>query len=60
VTWSNTGAVVHTATAGDGMIFDSGNMPAKATFGFTATVPGTIAYHCRWHPLMKGTLIVKP
>jgi plastocyanin len=61
LTWSNTGAVVHTVTADDdGKTFDSGNMPAKATFGFIARVPGTIAYHCRWHPWMKGTIVVRP
>jgi plastocyanin len=58
--WSNRGAVVHTVTADDGKTFDSGDMPAKATFGFIATVPGTIAYHCRQHPWMKGTIVVRP
>jgi plastocyanin len=61
LTWSNTGTVVHTVTADDdGKTFDSGNMPAKPTFSFLATVPGTIAYHCRWHPWMKGTIVVRP
>jgi plastocyanin len=58
--WSNMGAVVHTVTADDGKTFDLGDMPAKATFSFIATVPGTIAYHCRWHPWMKGTVVVRP
>jgi plastocyanin len=58
--WGNRGAVVHTVTADDGKTFDSGDMPAKATFGFIATVPGTIAYHCRLHPWMKGTIVVRP
>ena len=58
--WSNRGAVVHTVTADHGKTCDSGNMPAKPTFSFLATVPGTIAYHCRWHPWMKGTIVVRP
>jgi plastocyanin len=60
VTWTNNGAVVHTATADDGKTFDSGNMQAKATFSFTPAAPGTFAYHCRQHPWMKGTIIVQP
>jgi plastocyanin len=60
VTWTNNGAVVHTATADDGKTFDSGNMRAKATFSFTPAAPGTFAYHCRQHPWMKGTIIVQP
>jgi plastocyanin len=60
VTWANTGAVVHTVTADDGKAFDSGNMPAKATFSFTPRSPTTVTYHCRQHPWMKGTLIVQP
>jgi plastocyanin len=59
VTWTNNGAVVHTATADDGKTFDSGNVRAKATFSFTPAAPGTFAYHCRQHPWMKGTIIVQ-
>jgi plastocyanin len=58
--WKNRGAVVHTVTADYGQTFDSGNMSANATFSFIATVPGTIAYHCRQHPWMKGTIVVRP
>jgi plastocyanin len=60
VTWTNNGAVVHTATADDGKTFDSGNMQAKATFSYTPAAPGTFPYHCRQHPWMKGTIIVQP
>lgn len=60
VTWTNTGAVVHTVTADDDKTFDSGNMPSKASWSFTPNAAGTFAYHCRQHPWMKGTLVVQP
>jgi len=59
-TWTNSGAVPHTVTADDGKTFDSGDMQANATFSFTPTLAGTFAYHCTYHPWMKGTLIVIP
>ena len=57
-TWTNTGAVAHTVTADDGTSFDSGSLAAGATFTFTPTSAGTFAYHCTFHPWMKGTLNV--
>ena len=60
VTWTNAGAVEHTATADDGGTFDSGLMRPKATFSITLKSPGTFAYHCSYHRWMKGTLIVVP
>jgi plastocyanin len=60
ITWTNTGAVLHTVTADDGSTFDSGNLNPKATFTFTPRQAGTIAYHCTLHPWMKGTITVQP
>ncbi len=60
VTWTNSGAVVHTATADDGKAFDSGLMRPKATFSITLKSPGTFAYHCTYHRWMKGTIIAVP
>ncbi len=60
VTWTNSGAVVHTATADDGKAFDSGLMRPKATFSVTLKSPGTFAYHCTYHRWMKGTIIAVP
>jgi plastocyanin len=59
ITWTNTGAVLHTVTADDGSAFDSGNLNPKATFTFTPRQAGTIAYHCTLHPWMKGTITVQ-
>ena len=60
ITWTNTGAVLHTVTADDGSTFDSGNLNPKATFTFTPKQAGTIAYHCTLHPWMKGRITVQP
>jgi plastocyanin len=58
VVWTNTGAVAHTVTADDGASFDSGSLDPKATFALTPAAAGTFAYHCTFHPWMKGTLSV--
>jgi plastocyanin len=58
--WTNTGAVAHTVTADDGTSFDSGSIDPKASFTLTPTAVGTFAYHCTFHPWMKGTLVVTP
>lgn len=60
VTWANTGAVVHTVTAGDRKAFDSKNIGPKASFSWTFESAGTFAYFCTYHPWMKGTIIVQP
>jgi plastocyanin len=58
VAWTNAGAVAHTVTADDGTSFDSGSIDPKATFTLRPTAVGTFAYHCTFHPWMKGTLQV--
>jgi plastocyanin len=60
VDWTDTGAVAHTVTADDGTSFDSGSIDPKASFTLTPTAAGTFAYHCTFHPWMKGTLVVTP
>ncbi len=60
VTWTNSGAVAHTVTADDGTTFDSGNLDPQAVFSFTPAAPGTVPYHCTFHPWMKGTITVSP
>lgn len=57
VSWTNTGAVVHTVTADNGA-FNSGEMSPGATVTGTFNTPGTFTYHCSIHPDMTGTLIV--
>ena len=60
ITWNNSGAVAHTATADDGKAFDSGSIDPRATWDFTPSAPGSFPYHCTFHPWMKGTLTVQP
>ena len=58
VIWTNGGINPHTVTSDTGA-FDSGNMPPKAKFDFTApATTGTFAYHCTFHSFMQGTLVV--
>lgn len=58
VTWTNNGAVQHTATS-DGSEFDSGNLGNKASFSHTFNTRGTYAYHCSIHSGMTGTITVQ-
>jgi plastocyanin len=57
VTWTNTGAAPHTATASDGT-FDSGQLAPGATFSHTFNAAGTFPYICQIHPQMTGTVTV--
>ncbi len=57
IMWTNTGAQPHTITADDNS-FDSGTIAPGGTYTFSATDPGTYAYHCTPHPWMKGTFTV--
>ena len=58
VVWENSDAFAHTATAQDGS-FESGEIPASKTWNLVTRKKGVFAYLCRYHPTMKGTLIVK-
>ncbi len=56
ITWENTDLIVHTVTAGG---FDSGDLAGGHSWSFVARQPGTFQYSCRYHPNMKGKLIVR-
>jgi plastocyanin len=58
LTWTNAGAEDHTVTSDDRTSFDSRNISPHATFSFAPTTAGTFAYHCAYHPWMKGTITV--
>ncbi len=60
ITWTNTGAVLHTVDSDDNQTFKSGDLQPQATFSFTPTTAGTFPYHCHYHPWMKGALVVQP
>ena len=58
ITWINDDDMPHSVTANDGT-FDSGPIQPGKTYRWTATPPGTIAYHCIFHPSMTATTTVK-
>jgi plastocyanin len=57
VKWTNVGQVVHTSTSDTGK-WDSGDLTHGKSFEFAFTAAGTFAYHCEYHPTMKGTVRV--
>ena len=59
VTWTNTGAHQHTATADDNS-WDSDFLNSGATFSHTFASAGTFAFHCNVHSSMHGTITVTP
>lgn len=57
VTFTNAGAITHTATQADG-IWDTGDIRPGASSTITFTVPGTYTYICTPHPWMIGEVQV--
>lgn len=58
VTVTNADGAEHSVTADTGNAFDV-DVDGKGTATFTApTQPGTYAFHCTYHPMMHGQLIV--
>ena len=57
ITWTNNGPTDHTATANDGS-FDTGTLKKGQSASQTFTQAGTIAYICKLHPFMHGTVVV--
>jgi plastocyanin len=59
VTWTNSDAQAHTATANDGS-WDTGNIGGSGgTDAVTFATAGTFPYHCDIHPQMTGTVTVE-
>jgi plastocyanin len=59
VSWHNTDAITHTATADVGAFGTGGVAPGTTTAPLKMTEGGTLSYHCSIHPSMVGTLIVQ-
>jgi plastocyanin len=55
---TNSGAVIHTATASDGA-FDSGLLKHGESAVIKLDEPGVYAYFCQPHPWMKGQILVR-
>ncbi len=58
VEWKNTDLVAHTATADD-RTFDTGRIDGGGAKRLVVGREGRFPYYCRYHPEMKGTLIVR-
>jgi plastocyanin len=58
VEWVNEDIVAHTATARD-RSWDV-NVLSKRSGRMTMQAPGTVSYFCRYHPNMKGEIVVAP
>ncbi|GAY17873.1 cupredoxin domain-containing protein [Mycobacterium sp. shizuoka-1] len=58
ITVTNGDGAEHTVTADSGNAFDV-EVDGNGTATFTApTQPGTYAFHCTYHPMMHGQLVV--
>jgi plastocyanin len=58
VVWVNRDPFPHTATAAD-HAFDSGAIPAGASWAWVASHPGRFAYVCAYHPTMNAIVTVE-
>jgi plastocyanin len=58
VEWNNRDPVAHTATSKKGA-FDI-TVPPGQKRDRVMTQPGTFTYLCRYHPNMRGRIVVKP
>ena len=56
VTWTNRDFVPHTVTAPG---IESGDLAEGKSWSMVAKQKGEIAYICRFHPVMKGVVVVK-
>ncbi|MCA9422135.1 MAG: hypothetical protein KC592_14020 [Nitrospira sp.] len=63
ISWENPTADLHSIThdgcrTGEGCAFDSGPLGPNRTFTLRHLPPGLYPYHCSFHPIMQGTLVV--
>ena len=57
VEWTNRDIVPHTATSADGS-WDAGELAGGRSGSVVVAKAGTFDYFCRFHPSMKGALVV--
>lgn len=57
ITWTNNDFVAHTVTAPD-KSFDV-VIPAHGVGSLVVKSAGSFDFYCRFHPMMKGTIVVK-
>ncbi len=59
VRWTNADEASHTATSDESGVFDTGTIRTDEAGTVTLEEPGTIGYHCDFHPFMKATITVR-
>ncbi|HXV86702.1 MAG TPA: hypothetical protein VD793_08395, partial [Gemmatimonadales bacterium] len=59
VVWINRDMLPHTATASDTTRLDTGELLRDGRAWFVADRVGEVAYLCRLHPVMQGTLRIR-
>lgn len=59
VVWVNRDFVPHTATAGGKPAWTTGSLAQNQSGQYVAHRTGELPYFCEFHPVMKGTLIVR-
>ena len=59
VIWINRDSAPHTATANNGRSFDSGSLGKGQRYIHTFKRVGKKPYHCKIHPHMRGSVVVK-
>lgn len=59
IEWSNDDLFRHTTTADSGA-WSSPELRRGERFVFVPTDSGRFAYHCALHPVMSGTVVVRP
>ena len=59
VKFQNSDTQPHTATSDTGGAFDAGAIDPSGSKEITFDTAGTFAYHCSFHPFMRGTIEVK-
>jgi plastocyanin len=59
VRWINKDSTAHTATANNGRSFDSGRLGPGQRYTHTFKSVGKKSYHCKIHPDMRASVVVK-
>lgn len=61
VTWTNNDTTTHTVEDDLSNVGGpaSGDIPPGGKYSFTFNKTGSFQYHCRIHPSMRGTIVVK-
>jgi plastocyanin len=59
VRWINKDRTAHTATANNGRSFNSGLLSRGERYSHTFKTTGKKGYHCKPHPHMRGSVVVK-